>query len=148
MTAQPTHWLEYGEPIKGRQAVEAVHRVTYETGPDESREDDVTEGTLTFDGLDAGWKDNSDHVHEDNSLLLSALPGDERDRVMTEFDPADAPEQVRRLVASGLSAAEALDYYMVEHENWSHSDWASQRAVSQQAVSKNVDAARQRLKDS
>lgn len=86
MTAQPTHWLEYGEPIKGEQAVEAVHRVTYMTGPNESREDDVAEGTLTHGGLDAGWEDNAEHVHEDGALLLSALPGDEHERVMAEFE--------------------------------------------------------------
>jgi hypothetical protein len=89
MTAQPTHWLEYGEPIRGKQAVEAFHRITYLTGPNESREDEVVEGTLTFDGLDAGWQDNDDHVHEDNRLLLSALSTDEWERVMSEFEPSD-----------------------------------------------------------
>jgi len=39
----------------------------------------------------------------------------------------------------------AIDFWMVEREDWSQSDWAAAIAVTQQAVSKNVAAARARL---
>jgi len=85
--ATNTHWLEYGEPIDGEQKVEAVHRITYNTGPNESREDDVTEGTLTFDGLERGWGGQHDeHIHDDGSLPLSALDAEDHDRIMAEFE--------------------------------------------------------------
>lgn len=92
MTAQPTHWLAYGEPIDGEKRVEATHRITYMTGPNESREDDVTEGTLTHRALDLGWNANEQHVHEDGSLCLSRLPAHEHDRIMEEFEPNDSDE--------------------------------------------------------
>jgi len=88
MTAQPTHWLEYGEPIEGEQRVEATHRVTYITGPNESREDDVTRGTLSYEALTIGWGENdeNEHVHDDGSLCLSALNTETRERVMAGFE--------------------------------------------------------------
>ena len=91
MTARRTHWLEYGEPIQGTQTVEATHRVVYHSGPYQSYDDDVTEGRLTFDGLMIGFGENDEgeHVHEDGSLLLSALDDDKRERVMAEFEPED-----------------------------------------------------------
>jgi hypothetical protein len=91
MTAQVTHWLEYGEPIGETDQVEATHRIAYHTGPNESRDDRVTEGRLTFDGLTIGFGENDEgeHVHEDGSLLLSALDDHKRERVMAEFEPED-----------------------------------------------------------
>lgn len=88
---EPTHWLEYGEPIEGERAVEATHRITYITGPNESRQDDVTEGTLTYEGLSLGFGENDEkeHVHEDGSLCLSALDAEKRDAVMDEFEEGD-----------------------------------------------------------
>jgi hypothetical protein len=91
MTIQRTHWLEYGEPIDGEQKVEATHTVTYDTGPNESIEDDVTNGTLTYDGLTLGFGENdgAEHVHDDGSLILSALDPDKHDRIMAEFEPTN-----------------------------------------------------------
>lgn len=145
--AEATHWLEYGDPIAGTEKVEATHRVTYMTGPNEQRDDDVVEGTLTYDGLSKGWGENheNEHVHDDGSLCLSAMDDDERTAVMAEFEPADAHERLRRLVAMGMSPAAALDYHMVEDEGWSQSDWAKHRDVGQQAISKNIAAAREQL---
>lgn len=85
MTAQSTHWLEYGEPT-GDERVEATHRIAYATGPNESREDDVTEGTIGYETLDL--IEGHEHQHEDGSLLLSALADDERDRIMNDFEGA------------------------------------------------------------
>jgi len=90
MTAQVTHWLEYGEPT-GNDQVEAIHRVTYITGPNERREDDVAVGTLSYEGLELGFGENNsaEHVHDDGSLELSALDDEKRDKIMAEFEPAE-----------------------------------------------------------
>lgn len=45
----------------------------------------------------------------------------------------------------GLSPAEAVDYYMVEHRGISQTAWAERRGVAQQAVSRNVAAAKDEL---
>jgi hypothetical protein len=89
MTAQATHWLEYGEPIEGTKRVKATHRITHETGPREQREDEVTQGTLHMDALDIGWGENHEnaHVHEDGSLCLSTVDEQTRERIMSLFDP-------------------------------------------------------------
>lgn len=90
MTMQKTHWLEYGEPIEGEQAVEAIHRITHQTGPNEAaREDDVTVGKLSYEGLEIGFgeNDNAEHVHDDGSLMVSGLDEEKRERVMDEFEP-------------------------------------------------------------
>jgi hypothetical protein len=90
MTAQATHWLEYGEPVSD-QHVEATHRITYEGGLYEQRSDDVTHGTLHMDALSLGWGENHEnkHVHDDGSLCLSTLGDDTREMIMSHFDPAE-----------------------------------------------------------
>ena len=89
MSPVPTHWLAYGEPT-GERRVEAEHRITYITGPNESREDDVTHGTLAYEGLDL-WEQEpyASHVHDGGALCLSALPDDARDRLMRHFEEED-----------------------------------------------------------
>lgn len=86
MTAQTTHWLEYGEPIGGgdSQYVDATHRITYETGPNESHEDEVIYGRIPIELLDL--IEGHEHQHEDGSLLLSALDNDERERIEQAFE--------------------------------------------------------------
>jgi len=88
MTVQKIYWLEYGQPV-GNDRVEATYRITHMTGPNESREDDVTEGTLSFEGLNLGFgtNDQNEHVHEDGSLCLSSLDAEKRERIMAEFEP-------------------------------------------------------------
>lgn len=85
MTAQPTHWMTYGEPV-GDGRVAAEHRTTYATGPNETRADDVRTGTLPMDALEI-W-DESEHVHDDGSLCLSAMDDDARERLEAAFEPA------------------------------------------------------------
>jgi len=41
----------------------------------------------------------------------------------------------------------AIDYWMVEHADWSQSEWAEILGISQPAVSKNVRRAAERLGD-
>ena len=92
MTAQKTDWLEYGDPVDGERRVEATKRTTYQTGPNESRDDDVTRGTLSFEGLALGWgegNDTAEHVHDDGSLCLSALDAGKREAIMAEFESMD-----------------------------------------------------------
>lgn len=48
-------------------------------------------------------------------------------------------------VARGLSAAEALDLFMVEKRGLTQSFWATRRGVSQQTVSENIAKAREEL---
>lgn len=52
---------------------------------------------------------------------------------------------VRSLVAHGLSAAEALDYYLVEVRDLPMVQVATERGTTHQAVSKNVRQARDKL---
>lgn len=142
MTAQSTHWLEYGEPVDGER-VEAVHRITYQTGANGHREDDVRYGTLSYEGLNLGFGDNDDaeHVHDDGSLMLSALDGDKREAIMAEFEPAD----IKGLIERGCSPAEAVDWYFVEIVGLSQTEWAAVRDVKQPAVSDNVKGAREKV---
>jgi len=149
MTAQITRWFEYREPT-GNARVEAVIRTTYQTGPSERpRDDDVQHGTVEYDALDV-MEQNEEvqhHTHDDGSVMLSGLSEETEDELLETFKPIDMAEQIRRWVNQGLSAATALDYYMVEREGWSQSAWAKQRGVSQQAVSDNVGKAMKKLED-
>ena len=49
------------------------------------------------------------------------------------------------LIGSGLSPAEALDYWMVEFRKNTQDEWAETRGRTQQAISKNIAAARDKL---
>lgn len=117
MTATPTHWLEYGEPVDGDR-VQATKRVTYQTGPNEAREDDVTIGTLPMAAIEI-W-DESDHVHDDGTLMLSAVDDDTRDYLESVFEPTapmDVEEEIDALTTAGLLTerqAEAFVYREVE----------------------------------
>jgi len=85
--ANPTRWFEYGEPT-GNDRVEATIRTTYQTGPNErSREDDVRRGTVSYDALDLLDNDEeiAEHIHDDGSVLLSALSADAEERLLTTF---------------------------------------------------------------
>jgi len=86
MTAQATHWMEIGEPT-GNNRVEATHRIAYETGPNESKDDDVTHGTLSFEAVDYIF--GHEHQHSDGSLLLSAVGDSATDEIMADFEPEE-----------------------------------------------------------
>lgn len=88
MTTQVTHWLTYGEPIDGEQRVEATHRIIHHTGPNESQDDNVIDGTLSYRGLTIafGENDDADGVHDDRSLCLSSIDDERRGRIMDEFE--------------------------------------------------------------
>lgn len=140
--AEVTHWLEYGEPI-GNQRVEAVHRVTYMTGPNEQRDDDVIHGTLTFEGLELFESEEYDTaLHDDGLLMLSALEDKKRDTIMAEFE---ALPEMAQLIVKGCNPAEAVDYQMVEVEGFTQTAWAELTNRVQQTVSENVSKARAKL---
>jgi hypothetical protein len=52
---------------------------------------------------------------------------------------------IQGMVENGASAAEALDYYMVEIKGMTQTEWARERGVDQSAVSKNVKEAKSHL---
>lgn len=56
-------------------------------------------------------------------------------------------EQLRELVASGLSSSEAVDYYFVVEADIvdTHAEWAEHRGVSREAVTQNIRQARETL---
>jgi len=83
MSNEPrSHWIEYGEPT-GNGRVEATKRTTYHTGPNNSRDDDVIHGTVSFETVDIieGHK----HQHDDGSLLLSEVDNDKRETINEDF---------------------------------------------------------------
>lgn len=77
------------------------------------------------------WKDQGNTVR----IALVDVPG-----YNPEKDFVD-------LIQSGLSPAEALDYWMSEIRHYSQTEWAGVRETSQQAISKNVRKAHDKLND-
>lgn len=147
MTTQITRWFQYGEPT-GNGRVEAVIRTVYQTGSNGAvRDDDVQHGTVAYEALDLMDENEQvqHHTHDDGSVMLSGLSEEAEDKLLETFEAIDMAEQIRRWVNQGLSAATALDFYMVSREGWSQSKWAKQRDVSQQAISDNVGKAKEIL---
>jgi hypothetical protein len=97
MTAQPTRWFAYDEPTAADR-VEAAIRTTYDTGPNESREDDVRCGTVAIEALD--MIDSSDaiqyHTHDDGSVLLSGLSPNVEERFLASFEEEGEGEETDR----------------------------------------------------
>lgn len=90
MTEQ-MRWFEYGEPIDNKR-VKACIRTTYQTGPHESqRDDDVVEGTVTFDTLEliAESDEIQQHVHDDESISLSMMDDETEESLLEDFDTAE-----------------------------------------------------------
>lgn len=75
--------MEYGEPVDDNR-VEATKRITYQAGPNETREDDVILGTISYEALEV-WEE-SNQVHDDRSLRLSGLEPGRREFVEAEFE--------------------------------------------------------------
>lgn len=88
MSPTPSRWFSYGEPT-GNGRVEAEIRTTYESGPNEQRDDDVREGTVAFEALEVLEESEAvqEHRHDDGSVLLSALPHDVEDELLETFEP-------------------------------------------------------------
>ncbi|APX98724.1 hypothetical protein [Natronorubrum daqingense] len=82
----------------------------------------------------------------------SKPPEEDNGRLMTDGgQPADEAEptfdELTELLESGLSPAEAIDYYAVEERGRTQSEWSEARGCSQQSVSKNVNQAKEILSD-
>lgn len=94
------------------------------------------------------------HYHEDDVSGDVYVDMHEVDNP-SDVDPAEgvlwerddrAEKELSELVSEGgLSAAEALDYWMVEIRGRTSSEWAEYRRASHQAISKNVRKAREKL---
>lgn len=98
MTAQPTRWFEYGEPTGEPERFEATIRTTYETGPNESREDDVIEGTVGAEALVLmDFIDEIvEHTHDDGSVMLSGLSDEVEDELLETFEEETYGAEVTR----------------------------------------------------
>jgi len=96
----------------------------------------TTEARTDEDGHYAGWELHhfEDPVGEEHGEVWRR-PGKDRD-------------EIAALVERGLSAAEALDFWMVEmNDGFTASSWSDKRGVSHQAVSENVRKARKKLQE-
>jgi hypothetical protein len=94
--------------------------------------------------------DLSQHDIPDGVLLdilrdAGLLPSHYRFELSLDETAVDMEYHVRGLVAAGASAAEALDYHMVENIGLTQTAWADERGVTQSTVSGNVSAAKQCL---
>lgn len=78
-----SYWLEYGERI-GDNLVHATRTVMHDTGPNEEQNVATTKGVLPLEALRV-WNE-SEHVHDDGSLFLSALPDETREYLDDVFD--------------------------------------------------------------
>jgi len=81
-------WFIYGEPI-GPERVEAEIRQTYHTGPNETKEDEVTRGTIHYNALTMMDRDKEiiKATHDDNSIELSSLSNEKEGKFLETFKP-------------------------------------------------------------
>jgi len=75
------------------------------------------------------------------TMLLEAGRTKETERMTDGFD------EITELVSSGLSVAEAVDYYATEKRDYNQTEWAEVRGTSRQAVSRNARQGRRKLLD-
>lgn len=59
--------------------------------------------------------------------------------------PGSARADVELLIEQGLSAAEAVDFWMVRMGNWAADDWATERNLSERAVRQSLRRAEETL---
>jgi len=131
---QRTEWLTIGEPT-GDDRVWAVRRIEYETGPAESRDDDVTIGTVPMDLLDN--INESEHLHTDGSLLLSALDDYLRAEIVQPFEPdATLNELAQR--AADSTPTQALDGWVLEQTPLNAREWAEMTGRDRSTVARNA----------
>lgn len=142
---QQTRWFEIGEPVENDR-VEATIRTTYQTGPNTSgRSDDVEHGTIDIDVV--GMMEDApiaEHVHEDGSVLLSALDSEAEVQLLGSFKQSPI-DRIEQHIRDGCSPAEAVDYEMTEERGLSQTIWSERRGRTQQAIADNVRKAREKL---
>lgn len=134
MTSQVTHWLTFGEPT-GRDSVWAARLIEYETGPAESRSDDITIGTVPIDVFNAVQQ--SDHLHTDGSLMVSALDDETRTMVEEGFDPQTLLNEVATR-ATETTPTQALDGYVLETLPLNARQWAEMTGRDRSTVVRNA----------
>lgn len=115
-------------------------------------------GATDADGVEVGIARDHRNGGNDEAMCNICLQDGFRN---WEFDPSDdqwtvwarrqmdnrPPAEIAPLVNRGLSASEALDYYMVEMGPHSQTTWAEVRGITPQTVSENVAKARKKLED-
>jgi len=134
---QRTEWLTIGEPT-GDGRVWAVRRVEFETGPAESREGRLTVGTVPMDVLDT--IDESEHLHTDGSLLLSAVDDDLRAEIREAFKP-NAPLTELAERAAVATPTQSLDGYVLDNTPLNAREWAELTDRDRSTVARNAGRA-------
>lgn len=144
MASNRTKWIKTGEPT-GNNDVMVEIRTTYQTGPQESRDDDVKHGTAEIEifELIQNNQEIQNHRHDDGSIMFSALSCETQERLMETITLFD---RVEELILKGCSPTEAIDYHAVENKGWSQSSWARNvRDVDPSSVSENVNRAHNKI---
>lgn len=72
-------------------------------------------------------------------------PGEYMDDTTVWERSGTGEKELSQLTEGGLSAAEALDFWMCHYHKQSATEWSEHRGVSPQAVSENVRNAREKL---
>lgn len=87
-------WLMTGEPIEvdGEERVEAKRVRDFHTGPNESRENEITAGSISYEGLEMIEEDDQiqEHVHRHDEVNITRLPGEVAERLLDEFKEEDS----------------------------------------------------------
>jgi len=134
---QRTECLTIGEPT-GDGRVWAVRHVEFETGPGQSREDDLTIGTVPMGLLDT--IDESEHLHSDGSLLLSAVNDDLRAEIGEAFKPNAALTELAERAAA-TTPTQALDSWVLDCTPLNAREWAELTDRDRSTVARNAGRA-------
>jgi len=134
---QRTKWLTLGEPT-GDGRVWAVRHLEFETGPGQSRDDELTIGTVPMGLLDT--IDESEHLHTDGSLLLSAVDDDVRAEIGEVFKPDPTLNELADRAADS-TPTQALDGYVLDCTPLNAREWAELTNRDRSTVARNAGRA-------
>jgi len=134
---QRTEWLTIGEPT-GDGRVWAVRHVEFETGPSQSRDDELTIGTVPMGLLDT--IDESEYLHSDGSLLLSALDDDLRSEIEGAFRPEQTLNELAQR-AQDTTPTQALDGWVLDKTPLNAREWGDMTDRDRSTVARNAGRA-------
>jgi len=130
-------WLTIGESASPER-VWAVQRVEYGDGPPESRYNDYTIGTVPMDLLDT--IDVLGELHDDTTLLLSALDDDPRAEIEEAFEVDPTLNQLADRAADS-TPTQALDGYALDNTPLNAREWAELTDRDRSTVARNAGRA-------
>jgi len=134
MSTQVTHWLTLGEPTDDGRVWAAII-AEYQTGPNESQGTDIEIGTVPMDALDT--IQGCEHLHADDSLMLSALDEGTRTEIEGAFEDAPVLNELADRVADA-SPAQALDGYVLDELPLNARQWAEATGRARSTVARNA----------